>query len=248
MKPVQPQPQGRRVLERRPVSSGWIALLAIAAALSLSPVQAQVLSDPKWSELTPAERTALQPLQSQWAGIDTMRKQKWRDIAARYPTMTAEQKARTSSRMAEWAAMSPAQRNAARLQFEQVKQVPAPERQARWDVYQTLPTEQRDALTKQAANRAPVPVPARPTDQPQTKSNIVDTSRSNAKPRPVGPATVQATVGASTRPITQSPLPPRHQQAGLPKISASPGFVDRTTLLPQRGPQGAAVEPARASQ
>jgi hypothetical protein len=37
-----------------------------------------------------------------------------------------------------------------------------------------------------------------------------------------------------------------HQQVGLPKVAATPGFVDAETLLPQRGAQGAAARsPAR---
>jgi hypothetical protein len=64
----------------------------------------------------------------------------------------------------------------------------------------------------------------------------------------VGVGTVQASVGASTRPISERPTPPRHQQVGMPKIAATPGFVNGTTLLPQRGPQGAAAEPATATQ
>ncbi len=227
----------------------WSAVMAVAAALSMGTVNAQGIANTQWNELTAAQRQVLQPLQPRWNEIDALRKQKWIDIAARYPKMTPEQQARTTSRMAEWAAMTPAQRNAARLQFEQVKQVPATERQARWDAYKSLPPEQRDALSKQAADRKPVPVkPAKPVGQAQVKSNIVDTSRPIAKPSPVAPATVQAAVGASTRPITQQPIPPRHQQAGMPKIAATPGFVDSATLLPQRGPQGAAVEPPRAQK
>jgi Protein of unknown function (DUF3106) len=227
-----------------------LPLTILTAGLLIGvPSAAQVLGNPTWKELSSAEQNALQPLQAQWDGIEAQRKQKWRDVATRYPTMTPEQQARTSSRMVEWAGMTPAQRNAARLQFEQVKQVPATERQARWDAYQSLPPEQRDALTKQAATREATPVPApKKSEQPQTKSNIVQPNRPSAPLQPVGPATVKAAVGASTRPISQSPTPPRHQQAGLPKIAASPGFVDSTTLLPQRGPQGAAAEPARAAQ
>jgi hypothetical protein len=229
----------------RPALSLLVALtLGLLAGV---PAAAQVIGNPSWSELSLAERQALKPLQTQWDSIDALRKQKWLDIATRYPSMSPEQQARTGSRMAEWAAMTPAQRNAARIQFEQVKQVPATERQARWDAYQSLPPEQRDALTKQAATRDATPAPApRKSDQP--KSNIVQPNRPSAPPQSVGPATVKAAVGASTRPISQSPTPPRHQQAGLPKIAATPGFVDSTTLLPQRGPQGAAAEPARAAQ
>jgi hypothetical protein len=37
---------------------------------------------------------------------------------------------------------------------------------------------------------------------------------------------------------------PAHQHAGMPKIAATPGFVDGNTLLPKRGPQVAGVRPA----
>ena len=52
---------------------------------------------------------------------------------------------------------------------------------------------------------------------------------------------IQAGPGATTTMVSKLPTPPPHQQIGLPKIAASPGFVDRATLLPQRGPQGAAA-------
>jgi hypothetical protein len=32
----------------------------------------------------------------------------------------------------------------------------------------------------------------------------------------------------------------------MPKIAAQPGFVDKSTLLPQRGAQGAATRPTPA--
>src|SRR4029453_3048865 len=48
----------------------------------------------------------------------------------------------------------------------------------------------------------------------------------------------------STTLMSRRPTPPAHQQTGLPKIAATPGFVDRSTLLPQRGPQGAAARGA----
>ncbi|MGY0193593.1 DUF3106 domain-containing protein [Leptothrix sp. BB-4] len=235
------------VRKLRPTGSARRWLLAVVLGSSLGALaQAQVLGNPGWADLSPKEQQVLQPLKEQWGTIDAVRKQKWRDIAERFPAMTPDQQARTSSRMVEWAAMSPAQRNAARLQFEQVRQVPASERQARWDAYQSLPTEQREALVKQAETR---PAPA-PTTKPAPRvdpatNKTAQAPQPSARPQPVGPGTVQAPVGASTRPITQGALPPRHQQPGLPKIAATPEFIDSTTLLPQRGPQGAAIEPVR---
>ncbi len=227
----------------------WWLAFALASCLGVlvqPSVQAQVLGNPAWTELSPKEQQVLQPLKEQWGTIDAVRKQKWRDIAERFPAMTADQQARTSSRMADWAAMSPAQRNAARLQFEQVRQMPASERQARWDAYQSLPTEQREALVKQAETRPAPPASNKPAARLDPATNkTAQAPLPSGKPQPVGPGTVQAPVGASTRPITQGALPPRHQQPGLPKIAATPEFIDSTTLLPQRGPQGAAIEAPR---
>jgi len=52
---------------------------------------------------------------------------------------------------------------------------------------------------------------------------------------------VQRGAGATTNLVSRPATPPLHQQAGLPKVAASPGFVDSATLLPRRGAQGAAT-------
>lgn len=237
-------------------------LVSMAMVLAAMPGTAQTLvpplqagspsSGPNWADLSASEQQALQPLQSQWRGIDTLRKQKWRDVAARYPGLTVVQQQRLRERMAEWAAMTPAQRNAARLNFEELRSVPVTERQTRWEAYRNLPEAQRQALITQAGTRptaasAPQAAAVRKTpttEDLQPKSNIVATPAPRTpKPQSVAPGTVQAGVGASTRPISKPPTPPRHQQAGLPKIAASPDFIQSETLLPQLGPQGAGAGP-----
>jgi len=80
------------------------------------------------------------------------------------------------------------------------------------------------------------------------KINTVPDPLAATAPKSVSPTVVQAKPGASTRLITQKPTPqPDHQQTGMPKIAATPEFVDRKTLLPQRGPQsaGAASAPSQ---
>ena len=86
-----------------------------------------------------------------------------------------------------------------------------------------------------------------PATAPQQKSNIVPNPSYAASPKPVAPTVLQARPGATTTLISKQPAPPPHQQTGLPKIAATPGLVDRATLLPQRGPQGAAARPAPAA-
>jgi len=63
----------------------------------------------------------------------------------------------------------------------------------------------------------------------------------------VTPSMIQAPTGATTTLISKRADPPAHQQTGLPKISGTPAFVNPSTLLPQRGPQGAAVIAPAAS-
>ena len=52
---------------------------------------------------------------------------------------------------------------------------------------------------------------------------------------------IQRGSGATTNLVSKPTTPPMHQQTGLPKVAATPGFVDSATLLPKRGAQGAAA-------
>lgn len=209
-------------------------------------------SGPRWQELTPGQRSALKPLERDWSGIDSARKQKWLEIANRYPSLPAAEQQRISERMTEWTKMSPSERGQARLNFQNARQLAPAERQERWQAYQELTPEQRRKLAARAA------APAAPStrgpeatrratqasrDGVQAKSNIVPNPNFAAAPRPVAPTVVQAAPGATTSLISKRPTPPVHQQPGLPKIAATPGFVDKQTLLPQRGAQGAAAAP-----
>ena len=207
-----------------------------------------------WSALTPAQQKALAPLSRDWGSIETPRRAKWLEVASKFPAMPKEEQARVQARMADWARMTPAERSRARLQFQEVKQVPAHERQAKWEAYQALPEEQRHALAQTAkqsakAGSAPASAAARlaaASGQPEGKRNLVQTSAPSPG-RAVTPTSQQAKPGATTTAINARPQLPAHQQAGLPKIAATPGFVDPSTLLPKRGPQGAAVRSASSS-
>jgi len=195
----------------------------------------------RWRELKPAQQALLKPLERDWSGIGVLNKQKWIEMAARFPTMPVAEQTRIQERMAEWARLTPQQRSEARLNFQEAKQLPATDRKARWDEYQALPPEKKQQL---AARATPPVEPASGKPAPrdsQTKSNIVPNPALAARPKVISPVVVQASPGATTSPITKRPTPPMHQQTGLPKIAATPGFVDKATLLPQRGPQGAAV-------
>jgi hypothetical protein len=251
----------------RRLNSGLLvgSLFAFAGALSLSSwaesgsvptarAKVQVEAGRRWAELNANQKTSLKPLEHDWAGIDADHKLKWMTLAERMPTMPADERTRIQARMTEWAALSPQQRAQVRLNFQEAKQVaPAADRRARWEAYQALPAEQKRQLAARAVPAAPAAASRTANAQradrnaAQAKSNIVPNPAFAAPPKAVGPTVIQARPGATTTLISKVPAPPKHQQTGLPKIAATPEFVDKNTLLPQRGPQGAATRSAAAS-
>lgn len=234
--PALPTPPLQRVAA---VAAG-LAMLGIL----LAGLPARAEEGPSWRSLNAQQRSALQPLERDWSRIDAARKQKWLEIAARYPKMPPDEQKRVSERMNSWASMTPTERGQARLNYQAARQLQARDRQERWKAYQALSPEEKRRLATRAA---PVP-PARSAEVPrrangQDKSNLVPNPAYAAPPRAIAPTVVQAQPGATTTLVNKRPVPPTHQQPGLPKIAATPGFVDKSTLLPRRGPQAAAVHP-----
>jgi hypothetical protein len=248
--------------------AAWLTGLALAAPLLLqaapqgnapaspAPLRnaAPAADSPEWLRLSPAHRQALAPLAPDWAGMAPPQRQKWIELAERMPSMPAQERQRIQERMAEWARLTPVERGQARLRYLQARREAPDDRHARWEAYQALPSEQKEKLAAKAATPASAPGSTRQAvaergariDKAEArglaeKSNVVTNPNFVAAPRAVAPTVIQARPGATTTLVSRPPSPPRHQQTGLPKIAASPGFVDKDTLLPQRGPQGAAT-------
>jgi hypothetical protein len=206
-----------------------------------------------WNTLNAAQKSVLAPLQNDWAGIDGQRQQKWLEMAARFPSMPAEEQTRIKERMAHWSQLTPTQRNLARQQFQEARELPPEQRSTKWQEYQALTVEEREALARQGKPAARVQAKSERLAQElaerppgNAKRNVVSAPVASPS-KVVGAAALQAKPGATTNPITTRVTPPLHHQAGLPKIAATPGFVDPSTLLPKRGPQGAAVQALAAS-
>lgn len=231
---------------RRRPSSRRLAILASGLALSCAFAMAQPLvagANGDWRALTPAQRSALAPLQSQWAQIDGPRREKWIEVANRFPTMPPEEQARLQARMAAWSHMTPRERGQARVQFQEAQRWSPEARQERWAEYQSLHPEARQVLAErwklEAAARA-----AQHSAPSSAKRNVVEPVPAPAVPsKPASPTTVRAQSGATSTLISAKPSPPVVNQAGVPKIAATETFVDPATLLPRRGPQAAAVVP-----
>jgi hypothetical protein len=116
------------------------------------------------------------------------------------------------------------------------RQLTAEQRQARWEAYQALPAEERQALADKALARreaqaaprtAPKPMEAKP------KSNIVPAAPKLLPSVPVTAGLVQAKPGATTVLISRGTILPRHLSVGDTKVVADPSLVDPKTLLPR---------------
>lgn len=230
----------------------WFSTFCLLSGLCLAgTVRAQDGGGAEWSRLTPAQRSVLAPLQDNWSSFGAEQRQRWLGFASRYPKMSPDEQRRVQERMADWSRTTPQERGRARAQFQESRRMDPEDRQARWEAYQALPPEQRQKLAEQAEPRqtaADRRRSARSGDAGEVKSNIVRAPNPPAGPRLVAPTVVQPGPGATTTLMGQPASPPLHQQPGLPKMAATPGFVDRNTLLPQRGPQGAGARSAPGSR
>jgi len=243
------------------VSARALAAPAGATAASAAAAGAIDTSGARWNELSAAQRKVLAPLANDWNSIDSRGKERWLGIAGRFPKMPPEEQQRANQRMVEWSHMTPAQRTQARLNFQETRDLPKEEREARWKAYQALPDDKkRELADKRAAAAAVVSAvftfvvvvskchPSVETVQP--KNNVVDAVPGRRTPLEPGSTVLRANTGATTTLLTKRAAPPAHQHDGQPKIAAGPGVVDRTTLLPKKGPQAtvSAAAPASAPQ
>ncbi len=238
-----------------------LSQLATAVPPSREPGKSAPVAQPAanaelpWNGLTAAERKSLAPLERDWIYLPTEQRRLWLEMAQRLPTMNADRQQRIQARMAEWARMTPAERGQARLRYIQSQRTGTEDPEKRWDDYKALTNEQKKQFAARAAP-SPASAPGQKlrsgnvaaaeranADATVTKSNLVPNPNFSAQPQSITSTMMKAGPGASTTTVTKRATPPSHQQTGLPKIAASPGFVDKSTLLPKRGPQGAAVAP-----
>ena len=228
-----------------------VLLAALAGAAAASP--ADQAADVGLKAAEGAAVGARPGCSTDWATIDAPRKQKWIEIAGRFPRCSRPSASASRERDGRMGAHDAAPSAAgARLQFQELRQFSPEDRQARWEEYKALPDDERRELARRAhPQQQPQPRSVPPGDlhgsDVVAKRNVVP-SGGQPSVKPVAPTLVQARPGATTSLMSaKPPWPAAHQQPGLPTIAATEGFVDPTTLLPQRGPQGAAAASAEAA-
>jgi hypothetical protein len=242
-------------------AAGLVASAALAAqpergAPATSPSAAKAdAGGPRWAELAAAHRKVLAPLANDWDGLDARSKERWIDVAGRYPKMAPDEQQRANQRMGEWSHMTVAQRTQARMNFQETRTVSKEEREERWKSYQALPDEKKREL---AAKRVATPASAAsaagavrrhvppPLDSVQPKNNVISPAAPVRTAAGSAPSAATQRPGVTTTLLTRRAAPPAHQHDGGLKISAGPNSVDRTTLLPKRTSVAAANAAASA--
>ncbi len=173
--------------------------------LRLDPPRASAipLVQPLWKDLTRAQRQVLEPFESQWNELPATEKRAWADIARRFPEMTADEQARVKKRVAEWAQLSPAQRQVARANYRLAQQAGRESVSAQWETYQGLTSDQKNVLgnagsTSNTASRYAGPSTglAKVAGQPLPRRQVVISSDNS----PASASGVVPTVGKSARP------------------------------------------------
>lgn len=178
---------------------------APAATPKMVAAKAPGATKPDWSELTPAQQAALQPLQGAWTGISSGQKRKWIALSANFPSLTPSERSVLHGRMTDWTALNPEQRSQARLNFAQTKDLSAEEKKAQWQAYQALSPEQKQHLAATApqkpggAARAVTPVaPEKLAAVPVTRSEAAKPALAASRPSAMRPvATAAASVASA---------------------------------------------------
>ncbi len=206
---------------------------------------------PLWSELTAEQQQALKPLVSHWTTMNTGQKRKWLALSRNFATMSADDQVTLHSRMIEWAALSNQQRVQARLNFAEVKRVPADERKAKWEQYQALSEEEKRKLAERApAKPRGAAIPVRPVSSqklvpvPTVTPPGQHTPRIVLAPLPTPPAASAAVL--VTTPLERAPAvvptmapapinvasPPVPAEAQVPAPSPTPAASEQPPAAP----------------
>lgn len=190
-----------------PPAATEVAPQATPAPPSRPPQDLAATTSPSWSSLSAAQKKALLPLAKGWDTIPSRQKKRWLVLVEGFEQKSDTERALMHSRMAEWAALTPVQRNQARLNFATIQDVPASNRTAKWEEYQALSEEEK----KKLANSAHKP----------PKGGAVA-----VKPIP----TEKLTPLPPPKPAAEGEPDAAARQ---PKILTSPDLIDPVTLLPQ---------------
>ncbi len=149
--------------------------LAASSALKKGQAALRTATKPTWQDLTPTEQSSLRPLAANWDSLREVQKRKWIALALNYPRMSPTEQAKLHSRMSEWASLSQQQRERARLNFSESKQLTPSQKKANWQAYQALSPEEKQKLAAKGPGK---PTGAATVAKPGPHQNLAAVPRS----------------------------------------------------------------------
>ncbi len=193
--------------------SGAVLFTGVLVGAQTAPVVAakpapSLPGRPLWMDLAESQQQALAPLAQLWPTMTEPHKRKWLAVSQNFGQLTADEQATVQGRMREWAALSPQQRTAARLNYADAKQLLQEDKKAKWEAYQALSPEAKQKLAAQQNQPIQGAAPAvKPVSAAKLTTSPV-ASANKALPRiatdQVAPATLLPTPVTSTAPASAS--------------------------------------------
>ena len=156
---------------------------SIPVTKTSAPLKAVAPTGPRWQDLTKEQQLILRPLAGTWDSLAGSHKSKWIAVAQSYPSRAASDQEKVQTRMVEWASLTPAERERARLNFAEAKKLGTTDRVAEWAAYQELSPEEKKRLAEKGA---PGPVGAATAIAPvaNDKLTAVPVTRRTAAQQP----------------------------------------------------------------
>ncbi|PKO60802.1 MAG: hypothetical protein CVU24_11450 [Betaproteobacteria bacterium HGW-Betaproteobacteria-18] len=129
-----------------------------------APVFTNTFQSLDWVALSGPQQVALKPLAAQWKTFSDVQKRKWISISTNFNQMNADEQGKLHARMAQWAALSPRQREQARLNFAEIQKITPQQKNEKWQAYQALSPEAKQKLAESAQPKPPrTALAAKPT-------------------------------------------------------------------------------------
>ena len=172
---------------------------------------------PLWMDLTESQQQALAPLAQLWPTMTEPHKRKWLAVSQNFTQLTADEQSTVQGRMREWAALSPQQRAAARLNYADAQQLLQEDKKAKWAAYQALSPETKQKL---AAQQGKPLIGAAPAVKPVAPAKLaIPPAASNNKllPRIASDQAAPSTLLPNPVNTTSAPSAPATESTATPQ-------------------------------
>lgn len=218
-------PRLTRLLELLCLCLALAGLPVVSPAQSMAPGASSQQGSGNWKQLKSHEKSTLSPLAAQWGELTDTQRSKWLTIAHQFDRLTAPEQEVMQARMREWVALSPVQRNQARLNFNTVQGLSKDEKKTRWDEYQALSEEEKRKLSAGALTPAKTAAPSR---KPVAPDRLVQPT---VRSVPSAALPVRTPIDRKTL-LPLPPSPPAAAAAAAPTGHSAPAELQATPNTP----------------